>query len=284
MIPGVLVLPTPAEVFDAAARRFVAAVGEALTARGVAHVALAGGSTPAGLYERLATPEHAARVDWRKVHVWWGDERAVPPDDPASNYRMARDILLSRVPVEPAQVHRMAADPNALDASALRYEKELDVALAAGPAGRLDLVLLGVGEDGHTASLFPNAPALAVRDRRVVAVTGAPNWPRLTLTLPVLNGARHVHVLATGAAKARAVSRALVDAPGNDCPAGLVRPDDGQLLWLIDAEADQLRSVGGKGGPRDARIDTPGGPRRRSGPAADDHDGPLGLPGEIELE
>jgi len=304
MIPGVLVLPTPAELFDSAARRFTAAVGEALTARGVAHIVLAGGSTPAGLYQRLATPEHRARLDWKKIHVWWGDERAVPPDDPASNYRMARDTMLRHLDLEPSQVHRMAPDAAALEASALRYEAELDAALPpADPASRFDLVLLGIGEDGHTASLFPGVRALSVRDHRVAAVPTAPDWPRLTLTLPALNSARHVHVLATGLAKARTVSRALIGAPGTDCPVSLVRPTDGQLLWLIDAEADRLRSMGGKGGARESGATggigdpdsrggaAPGGsgpavraPGRSSDTPGPD-DGPwIDLPGEIDLD
>jgi 6-phosphogluconolactonase len=300
MIPGVLVQPTPAELFDTAARRFAAAVGEALSARGTAHIALSGGSTPAALYERLAMPEQRTRIDWKHVHVWWGDERAVPPDDPASNYRLARDILLRHLDLEPTHVHRMAADPINLEASALRYETELDGRLPPGdPAARFDLVLLGVGEDGHTASLFPTSPALRIHDRRVAAVTEAPNWPRLTLTLPVLNAARQIHVLATGIAKARAVSRALIGEPGPDCPVSLVRPTDGQLLWMIDSEADRLRSTGGSGGPgeggayrgsagpaasRDARGTEPTpGPGNTAEPF--DDGGPyINLPGEVELE
>ena len=171
MIPGVLVLPTPAELFDTAARRFTAAVGEALTARGVAHVVLAGGTTPVGLYERLATSEHRARLDWRKIHVWWGDERAVPPDDPASNYRLARDTLLRHLDLEPSQVHRMAPDAAALEASALRYEADLDAAgaglLEEDTADLLRAVELG-RESARTEPLLDNDLVFAMARERSV--------------------------------------------------------------------------------------------------------------------
>jgi len=241
----VLVLPTKDELFDTAARRFTAAVGEAIASRGAAHVVLAGGSTPAGLYAKLALPDVRARINWKAVHFWWGDERAVPIEDPASNYRMARDTLLCHLDLEPSQVHRMVVDANALEAAARTYDEQIaSIAPSEDNATRFDLVLLGIGEDGHTASLFPQMSTLGIMDRRVAAVTGTRDWPRLTLTLPVINAARTILFMATGSAKARAVARALTGEPGPDSPASLVRPDTGQLYWLIDDEANQLR-VGG---------------------------------------
>lgn len=241
----VLVLPTKDELFDTAARRFTAAVGEAIASRGAAHIVLAGGSTPDGLYARLAQPDARARINWKAVHFWWGDERAVPIEDPASNYRMARDTLLCHLDLEPSQVHRMVIDAAALEAAAHRYDEQIErQAPRDGSRLRFDLVLLGVGEDGHTASLFPLTPTLAMTDRLVAAVTGTRDWPRLTLTLPALNAARTILFMATGSAKARAAARALTGEPGPDSPASLVRPDTGQLYWLIDDEANQLR-VGG---------------------------------------
>lgn len=245
MIPTVLVLPTPSDLFDTAARRVLAALGEAVNARGQAHLVLAGGSTPAGLYARLAAPEMRHRIDWRKVHFWWGDERAVPVEDPASNYRMARDTLLSHLDLDPGQVHRMVADPAGLAASAHRYQNQIQAQVPEEEgATRFDLVLLGLGADGHTASLFPKMPTLTLVDQRVAAVPAIAGWPRLTLTLPAINAARNVHVLATGVGKARAVARALTGDPGPDSPASLVRPGKGQLIWMIDEEANRLR-VGG---------------------------------------
>ncbi len=238
----VLVLPTRDELFDTAVRRFTAALGEAINARGVAHVVLAGGSTPNGLYAKLAMPEARSRINWEAVHFWWGDERAVPVEDAASNYRMARDTLLCHLDLDPSRVHRMVSDVASLEAAARRHDEQIgSLAPQDGTRTRFDLILLGVGEDGHTASLFPHTPTLALVDRRVAAVTGRPDWPRLTLTLPVINAARHVLVLATGSSKARAVARALIGEPGSDSPASLVRPDQGQVIWLIDEEANQLR-------------------------------------------
>ncbi|MDZ4803869.1 MAG: 6-phosphogluconolactonase [Candidatus Eisenbacteria bacterium] len=242
MTPTILVLPTPIELFSTAARRATASLGEAIAARGVAHLVLAGGATPAGLYQRLAMPDSRHRVDWKNVHFWWGDERGVPIEDPASNYRMARDTLLAHLDLEPSRVHRMVADPTGLEASARRYDQQIETNVSKERGSvRFDLVLLGVGADGHTASLFPHRPTLGMTDQRVAAVTGTDDWPRLTLTLPVINAARHVHILASGISKARAVARALTGEPGPDSPASLVRPDPGQLLWMVDEEANRLR-------------------------------------------
>ncbi len=207
---------------------------------GECHIALAGGSTPRQLYRAIA--EAGAQRDWSAVHFWFGDERAVPPDHPDSNYRMAKESLFARLPIPADNVHPMPVPdtilPVTLDATARRYEAELQAALPKSDAGfpRFDLVLLGMGEDGHTASLFPGTPALAERRRAVVAVRGPkqPPW-RLTLTLPVINAARHVWVLVTGAAKAPAMRRvqAHLDPP---LPIQQVKPAGG-VDWYVDAAA-----------------------------------------------
>ena len=204
--------------------------------RGRFTVALSGGSTPAVLYALLAAPPHAAAIDWSRWHVFWGDERCVPPGHPDSNYGMAKRTLLDRVPIPPSQVHRMHGedDPHrAADAYAAVLAETL------GPDGRLDLALLGVGDDGHTASLFPNTAALSETERSVAA-----NWVphlsahRITLTLPTLNRARRVAVLAAGADKADAVRRALAPTPADaPPPIALVTPENAPVAWYLTTNA-----------------------------------------------
>jgi 6-phosphogluconolactonase len=199
------------DIADAAAERFVA-----LRPR---TVALAGGSTPRRLYERLAT----CKFPWADTDVFFGDERCVPPDHEASNFRMALEALLARVP---ARVHRMPGET--CDAAA--YEDELSRVFATAPP-QFDLVVLGLGEDGHTASLFPGDPALDVTDRWVVRVE-RPDYDRLTLTLPVLAAATTVMFLVSGASK-RAVLRSLL--AGADIPAARVRAEE--VIVVADREA-----------------------------------------------
>jgi len=202
-------------------------------------VALSGGSTPKRLYELLATPEFRDRLPWERVHWFWGDERFVPQDNPDSNYRMTRLAMLASVPVPPGHVHAVPVaglDPVPAAAS---YEAELQrfYGAAALDPGRplFDIVLLGLGEDGHTASLFPGTAALGERHHWVAAVLGAKPEPRVSLTYPALDSARHVMFLVAGAGK-----RAVLDrlAQGEDLPAGHVRPV-GTLHWLLDRAADQ---------------------------------------------
>lgn len=187
-------------------------------------LALAGGSTPLPVYRRLADEEG---IDWARVRIFFGDERAVPADHEESNYRAARESLLDRVPVPPEGVHRMPADAEDPDAAADRYGDVLP--------DRLDVLVLGIGEDGHTASLFPGSPALSERTRGVVPVEGPkPPTRRLTVTPPVVEAARRIVVLAAGERKAPAVARALD--PENDageCPARLAR----RGTWVLDEEA-----------------------------------------------
>ncbi|CAA9432117.1 MAG: 6-phosphogluconolactonase, eukaryotic type, partial [uncultured Rubrobacteraceae bacterium] len=209
---------------------------EAIAERGRFAVALAGGSTPKATYEVLAR-DHAGGVDWPNVHVFFGDERTVPPDHGDSNYRMAREALLDHVPV--GFVHRMRGELPP-DEAAASYEGELNEFFGGEPPA-LDLVMLGIGEDGHTASLFPQTPALEATDRLVVA-NPVPKLKttRLTLTAPVLNVARQVVFLVAGEGKAEALAEILEgDADPRAYPAKLVRPPGGPT-WMVDRAAGSL--------------------------------------------
>ena len=230
---SVQVFETPERLAEAAAHAFVREAAEAIAERGRFAVALAGGSTPKATYEVLAR-DHAERVDWPNVHVFFGDERTVPPDNEDSNYRMAREALLDHVPVGP--VHRMRGELPP-DEAAASYEDELNEFFGGEPPA-LDLVMLGIGEDGHTASLFPGTPALEVTDRLVVA-NPVPKLEttRLTLTAPALNAARQVVFLVAGEGKSEALAQILEgDADPRAYPAKLVRPPGGPT-WMVDRAA-----------------------------------------------
>lgn len=214
-------------------------------------LALSGGHTPEGVFRQLALPTMQAWPVWPTLHVFWVDERAVPPDDPDSNYRLAWDSLLSKAPIDASRVHRMRGEAPDLDAEALRYEGELGEWAGVGsPAGgevpRLDLVLLGLGPDGHTASLFPGSPALRENRRWTVAAPGPPpHERRLTLTFPVLNAARAALFLVTGRDKAEAVRQAVTrSAAIETIPASAVQPADGRLYWVMDEAAASRLDAG----------------------------------------
>jgi 6-phosphogluconolactonase len=201
-------------------------------------VSLSGGSTPRRLYELLSTPEIASRFPWNRVHWFWGDERFVPHDHPDSNYGMARDAFLSQVPVPDANVHAIPTEGLSPEQAAVAYEatlKRFYGADALSPGQPLfDVNLLGIGEDGHTASLFPGQPALHEARRWVVAVIGVKSEPRITLTYPALDSSRDVAFVVTGAEKRNVVARAQAGDP--TIPAGLVRPV-GRLHWFTDRAA-----------------------------------------------
>jgi len=226
------VYPDVTSLARAAAERFVTLAAAAITARGQFVVALSGGSTPRAAYELLATEEFARRVNWLHVHICWGDERNVPPDHADSNTRMAREALLDNVSIVASHIHRIKGELPPEQAAAA-YEAELEAILGAD--GRFDLILLGMGTDGHTASLFPGSTALEERERAVVAVyvERLRAW-RVTLTLPVINAARQVLFLVSGVAKAKTLARIRA---GEPLPASLVQPSQGELLWLVDREA-----------------------------------------------
>ncbi len=228
-----------------AAERFVAAARSAAAARGECAVALAGGSTPRMLYEMLAGEPYRSRIPWHVLRVFFGDERCVPRDDPRSNYRMVRESLLTRVPLPAERVHPMPADATDLDAAAEAYERTLRRFLPRTPAGwpRFDWVLLGLGDNAHTASLFPGTPVIWETRRAVVSLyVPELRANRMTVTPPVLNSAAAVVFLVAGPSKADAVRRVL-DRPWNPdaAPAQVVRPEDGELHWIMDAAAASKR-------------------------------------------
>jgi 6-phosphogluconolactonase len=230
----------------AAAALFVDSAAEAMSDRGRFVVALSGGSTPRRVFERLAQDaDTRARVAWPRVEWWWGDERHVPPDDPDSNYRMASESLLLHVPIDPAKVHRLKGEYPDADAAAREYDADLRRTYGGrdGDPPRFDLVLLGLGPDGHTASLFPGTTALAERDRFVVANdVPALRTTRLTLTLPVINAARRVAFLVAGEDKATVLAR-VIDGPADQLPAQAILPADGEVIWLVDQAAAQHLSA-----------------------------------------
>jgi 6-phosphogluconolactonase len=240
-------LTTPQELFEAAAEEVVRAATDAVAQRGRFTIALSGGSTPKSLFNLLATNARTV-LPWDRMFFFWGDERHVPPTDPESNYRMAEETMLSKIPVAAGNVFRIAAENPDAAAAAESYEKTLQkfFALEPGQFPRFDLILLGMGPDGHTASLFPSSAGLQEKSRLVIA-----NWVdkfkthRLTFTLSVLNAAACVAFLVSGTDKAPALHAVLEsDAPGEQYPSKLVRPTDGKLIWLIDrAAASQLTSA-----------------------------------------
>lgn len=226
---------------EAAAVEVAAALTAAADSRGRAAFCLAGGSTPKRLYHRLAEPPWEEEVPWDRVELYWGDERCVPVSHAASNYRMVREALVDRLPVLPAAVRRIPAELGPA-AGAAAYRRILRSALGDPP--RFDLTLLGLGADGHTASLFPGAPD--PDPGRLAVAARAPDEPhdRVSLTLAALNASRRVVFLVTGAAKAPAVAAVLGEerreAPGSggvDLPARRVRPEEGAVIWVLDRAA-----------------------------------------------
>jgi 6-phosphogluconolactonase len=242
--PEVVVVADAVALADRAAQSIVDIALEAVAARGRFMLALAGGDTPRRTYARLAAPPRRDTMPWASTFVFFGDERCVPLDHADSNYRMARETLLEQVPLPLDQVFAMSGDAADPEAGATAYARTLAqvFGLRRGEAPRFDLVLLGMGLDGHTASLFPGSPVLKEIFRPVAAVhaTAAAIPQRITLTLPVLNAAANVLFLVSGAEKAKAVKAVL----GEQAllPAGLVQPDKGRLVWIVDqAAAAQLR-------------------------------------------
>lgn len=240
-------LTTPQELFESGAEEILRAASEAVADRGRFTIALSGGSTPKSLYTLLATNARTS-LPWDRTYFFWGDERHVPPTDAESNYRMADEAMLSKIPVPAANVFRVPAENPDANAVAAAYEQTIRqfFALEPGAFPRFDMILLGMGPDGHTASLFPGTDALKERTKLVVA-----NWveklktSRLSFTLPVLNAARCVAFLVSGTDKAPVLKTVLEgDAPGEQYPAKLVRPSDGKLIWLIDRAAASSLSVG----------------------------------------
>lgn len=247
-----------------AAERIVSVAAECVRERGRFTLALAGGATPNGVYDLLATKPYRSRIGWPDVHVFWGDERCVPPDDPRSNYRAAWELLLSQVPIPAANIHRIEGELEP-PAAAARYESRLreHFGTRAGapgfaPGASFDLVLLGVGTDGHTASIFPGGATLRERTRWVLSdyAESVSMW-RITLTLPVINAASRVLMLVAGSEKRAIMSRVLAGRlraihlparrgqeerevtaqPEVLLPAQAIAPVAGELTWLLDSAA-----------------------------------------------
>jgi 6-phosphogluconolactonase len=238
----VKIVPDNATLTRTAALEFHRVAEAAVGDRGRFSVALSGGNTPRGVYSLLA--EEHKELPWDKVHIFFGDERHVPPNDPDSNFRMASESLLTKVPIPEKNIHRILAELDAISA-AQNYEAQLRefFHLATSEWPRFDLVLLGLGDDGHTASLFPGTAALNEDSRTVAA-----NWVeklqtfRISLTFPVLNHAAEVIFLVSGASKAEIVNNVL--RPGEKkYPSQGVQPENGRLLWLVDQDAARLLRV-----------------------------------------
>jgi 6-phosphogluconolactonase len=235
---NIVVYDNPDLLAEAAALRFINSAQAAITLQGRFSIAVAGGNTPKRVYELLASERYRSRIEWSSVHAFFGDERCVPPDHPDSNYRMVTESLLSQVPIPAVNVHRMRGEGDPA-LSARLYEEELRVFFAAAAWPRFDLILLGMGDDGHTASLFPGTAALREKKAWVVA-----NWVeqlktlRLTLTAPAICHAAQIVFLVTGEAKARRLQEVLSSRRDPErLPAQLIQPVDGSLEWLVDKAA-----------------------------------------------
>lgn len=231
------IYPDAASLARAAAEYFVTLTAEVTATHGRFAVALSGGSTPRATYTLLANDEFAARVDWPRVHVFWGDERCVPPDHSESSFQLADEALLSHIPIPLSNVHRVRGELEP-EVAAQTYAAELRTFFGV-PWPHFDLVLLGMGDDGHTASLFPGSDALRETGRPVVAVTAHyQDRPahRVTLTPPAINAARQVLFLVTGAAKSE-ILQAVLEGPEGRFPAQQIRPTSGHLTWLVDIAA-----------------------------------------------
>lgn len=227
----------------AAAEEFVELGRASIRARGRFTAVLSGGSTPRRMYEFLAARPLRDGIDWSRVEVFWGDERGVPPDHPDSNFHLASSALLERVPIAARHIHRIRAEASDRDAAARGYQMEIARAFEVDPGGvppSFDLLLLGMGGDGHTASLFPGGEAILERRRWAVGVD-APQRPppsRITLTPPILNRAREIRVLVAGQDKA-ATLRAVLQGPREPTrtPVQRIEPEDGRMIWLVDDAA-----------------------------------------------
>jgi 6-phosphogluconolactonase len=235
----IIVLDSAKELFVRAAEEIVHIAGEAICTHGEFNLCLTGGSTPANTYELLAERFNLS-VDWKEVQFYWGDERCVPPDDPASNFGMANRTMLSKLNLKPSQIHRIRGEDKPEEA-ARKYEAELreHPDLVDGEFPRFDLMLLGLGDNCHVLSLFPHIAAIHEQHRMAVAVeVEDQHRHRVTLTAPVANNSARVMFIVSGEKKAHAVKRVLEGEDNPDeVPAHLIQPEDGVVMWLLDAAA-----------------------------------------------
>ena len=241
--PKIITLDDAPALYAHAAEEIAHFAGEAVCTHGEFTLCLSGGSTPAATYEMLGSKFHFS-IDWKEVQFFWGDERCVPPDDPACNYAMTQRTLLSKLALKPSQVHRVLGEQPPAEAARV-YEAELrsHFGLGDGEFPRFDVVLLGLGENSHTASLFPGSAALHESERLALAVDvdDPIQRHRVTVTPPVINNASRVMFLVAGAAKAQAVWNILKGPRDIDkFPAQVVAPEHGELIWLLDKAAASL--------------------------------------------
>ena len=241
---SVEIFPAAMQMSEAAAKLFAARAAGAVSARGRFIAALSGGKTPVGIYSLLAKAPFASQIPWARVHLFWADERCVPPDHADSNYRLVRELLLDYVPIPAANVHRIPAEMDPVEAAA-RYEGQLREFFAPHGDGFpvFDCILLGLGDDGHTASLFPNTPRLREESSPVIA-SRSPVSPvhRVSLSLRSINAARCVLFLTLGKHKSVAVARVMDQLGREDAhlPAAMVNPERGALVWFLDYDAAAL--------------------------------------------
>jgi len=237
----IAIYPDIATLSHDAAQHIVRIANESIATYGRFTMALSGGTTPRKTYELLGSEPYSRQINWTLVHIFWGDERSVPPESPDSNYRMAHEILLSKIPIPAVQVHRMLANEPNRDAASQEYVEEMQRVFATDDIPSFDLIQLGMGPEGHTASLFPHQEALH-EERRLVMPVSVPKPPpdRLTFTPPLLNAARNILFLVTGSDKADAL-HAVLEGPyqPDEYPTQIVRPPNGEVVWMVDTAAAQ---------------------------------------------
>ncbi len=235
----IAIFPDTNTLSQQAAQYIVRLASEAIVTRGRFTIALSGGSTPKILYGLLGTEPYRDQINWASVEIFWSDERCVPPDSADSNYALAQEVLLSKIPIPANQIHRMPADQPDREAASREYTSEMQRTFGTNGIPSFDLLQLGMGPEGHTASLFPHQESLHEQQRLVIPViVPKPPPPRLTFTPPLLNAARHVLFLVTGSEKAEAV-QAVLEGPDQpeEYPAQIVRPPKGEVVWMLDTGA-----------------------------------------------
>jgi len=234
------VYPDKKALITATAEKIIYSIEQSVKDNGLCNIALTGGNTPRDLYSMLATDTYKKRVDWNCVHLFWGDERTVPPENPDSNFGMARQTLLKHIKLPQDNIHRIKGEITPEDA-AKEYSSLIHGHFKEAPP-RFDLILLGLGEDGHIASLFPGTAAIEENIKTVVAVfvPKLDTW-RISLTLPVINTAKEIMFLVSGSSKSKIMQQIMnIEEPAKDVPATLVNPKDGTVHWLLDSEAVAL--------------------------------------------
>jgi 6-phosphogluconolactonase len=242
---SIAIYPDSDTLSHAAARYVVRVASEAITTHGHFTLALAGGSTPKKLYALLASEPYRDQIDWAHTEIFWSDERCVPPDSEDSNYHLAHETLLSKVPLAANQIHRMPADAENHDEASLAYTQEIQRVFGTNGIPSFDLLQLGMGPEAHTASLFPHQASLHEQTRLIIPVTvPKPPPPRLTFTPPLLNAASHILFLVTGLDKAAALQEVLEGEYNPDeYPSQIIRPTKGEVTWMLDpAAASKLRT------------------------------------------